>query len=100
MKLKQPDPQKIDVDYIESLLPDFYDDSLLVIDCSGYMTDVVMTAIAKRNNIYTDVAWNANREKLAESLTGIDHITPLPIAISANGEIRCLKKSKNEPWRK
>ena len=133
MKLKQPDPQEIDVDYIESLLPKYYDDGLLVIDCGGYMTDAVMTAIAKSDKIYTpvkqgdtnkkiaekmkgylselaeqmdfdyqthcfytDVAWNANREKLVESLTGIDHITPLPIAISTNGEIRRLKKSKNE----
>ncbi|ENP8454020.1 hypothetical protein WAX87_16055 [Photobacterium damselae subsp. damselae] len=72
MKLKQPDPQEINVDYIEKLQPNFYDDGLLVIGCCGYMTDAVMTAIA-------------NREKLVELLTSIDHITPLPIAISTNG---------------
>ncbi|HIF9120298.1 TPA: hypothetical protein ACX6SG_000550 [Photobacterium damselae] len=68
MKLKQPDPQEINVDYIENLLPNFYNDE----------------------------AWNVNREKLVESLTGIDHITLLPIAISTNCEIRRLKKGKNE----
>ncbi|WIH28739.1 hypothetical protein [Photobacterium damselae] len=122
MKLKQPDPQEINVDYIEKLQPNFYDDGLLVIGCGGYMTDAVMTATVKCDKIYTPVkqgdtnkkiaekmkiylselaeqmdfdyqthyfyteeAWNANREKLVESLTSIDHITPLPIAISTNG---------------
>ncbi|HIF9176848.1 TPA: hypothetical protein ACX6QN_001636 [Photobacterium damselae] len=49
-------------------------------------------------NFYNDEAWNANREKLVESLTGIDHITLLPIAISTNDETRRLKKGKNVLW--
>ena len=51
-ELKQIKPEQIDLEYIDKVMEKYYDNGLLVIDCGGYMTSAVLTALAKCDKIY------------------------------------------------
>lgn len=135
MKIKeiaQPAPIDVSIEYLEALLPEFYDEGLLVIDCGGFISPQALEVFSKADKIYTpikigatfkdlprmmdqyladiskeldhtfkarifftDVAWNANREKLKASLPVLPHITPLDFAITSNRQVKDCVTSNN-----
>ena len=49
--LDQPKPNRITKDYLNALLPKFYDEGLLIIDCGGYASSLVLECMAKSDKI-------------------------------------------------
>lgn len=49
--LDQPKPTRITKDYLNALLPRFYNDGVLVIDCGGYDSELSLLAMSKSDRI-------------------------------------------------
>lgn len=131
-EMVQPAPIDVSIEYLDDLLPQFYDKGLLVVDCGGFISPQALEVISKADKIYTpikqgrtfedlphamqtylgrmsadlehhfttrmfftDVAWNANRERLKASIPTLPNIVPLDFAITSNRQIKQCVKTDN-----